>query len=103
LGVEGWALQGEVCGCLVIAAAAKYTLWAGLVFLGGSVGHWGEPGYVEHLEPGAPVHCSVQVVGESVGEFLDLWAQDGQMLAYLVNIVRSAQEGALYMADDDDV
>jgi hypothetical protein len=74
LGVEGWALQGEVCGCLVIAAGAKYTCWAGFVFLGGSVGHWGEPGSVEHLELGALVHCSVQVVVESVREFLDLWA-----------------------------
>jgi hypothetical protein len=44
------------------------------------VGHWGEPGPVEHLELGAP--CSVQVVGESVREFLDLWAQDGQIVGH---------------------
>jgi hypothetical protein len=70
LGVEGWALQGEVCGCLVIAAATKYTCWAGLVFLGGSVGHWGEPCSVEHLELGAPVRCSVQDVADSFDLFV---------------------------------
>jgi hypothetical protein len=46
MGVEGLALQGEVCGCLVTAAAAKHTCWTGHMFLGGSVGKWGEPGSV---------------------------------------------------------
>jgi hypothetical protein len=44
------------------------------------VGHWSEPCSVEHLELGAPMHCSVEVVGKSVREFLDLWAQDGQIV-----------------------